>query len=69
MATPNLYLGLQVSSASNHTIQESVPFNVRFGHLPYYFLKILKSFQDYPGFQLNFEPTIVLIGILDSEKL
>ena len=33
-----------------------------------FFFKILKSFQDYSVFQLNFEHTIVLIGFLYSEK-
>ena len=45
MATPNLYLGLQVSSALNHTIQESVPFNVRFGNLPYFFFQNFEKFS------------------------
>ena len=45
MATPNLYLGLEVPSASNHTIQESVPFNVRFGNLQYFFSKFWKVFK------------------------
>ena len=68
MQAPNCIWGCKYRVLQIIEFGSQPPSTVGLDTFPIFFT-ILKSFQDYSIFELNFEPTIVLIGHLNSEKL
>ena len=68
MQAPNCIWGCKYQVLQIIEFWSQPPSTVGLDTFPIFFT-ILKSFQDYSIFQLNFEPTIVLIDLLHSEKL